>query len=118
MVFIMRDYIALDTTPYEAPCIQVGHELYRSIASMEAHLMKQQLEELLLTQYSDILVNIAITQCPHDYGSYYQLYVYFNSDNPQEVRQAYWLDENFPADWNHEQFKTLSDYCKNKGFSY
>jgi hypothetical protein len=28
--------------------------------------MKQQLEELLLTKYSDILVNITITQCPHD----------------------------------------------------
>lgn len=111
----MRDYLALDPTPYEEPCIQVGHELYRSIASMEANLMKTQLEELLLTKYSDILVNIAITQCPHDYGSYYQIYVYFDEESAE---QAYWLDDNFPAYWKIDHFNTLSEYCKKKGFTY
>jgi hypothetical protein len=111
----MRDYLSLDPTPYEEPCIQVGHELYRSIGSMEAHLMKDQLRELLLTKYSDILVNIAITQCPHDYGSYYQIYVYFDEESAE---QAYWLDDNFPAYWSTGRFLLLSDYCKKKGFTY
>jgi hypothetical protein len=114
----MRDYIEFETTPSDEPCVQVGHDLYRPIASMEAQLMKSQLEELLLTKYSDILINITITQCPHDFGTYYELRAYYDGDNEKQSEQAFFLDNNYPEEWSPDKKKILLDYCKNKGFSY
>jgi len=114
----MRDYLSFETTPYDEPCAQVGHELYRSIASMEAHLMKQQLEELLVLQYPTPSINLTISQCPHDYGTYYELRAYYDDNNKDQVDQAFYIEKHYPEKWNADKLKTLTDYCKNKGFSY
>jgi hypothetical protein len=114
----MRDYLSLETTPSDEPCVQIGHDLYRPIASMEAHLMQQQLEELLTLKFSDIIINLTISQCFHDFGTYYEIRAYYDRDNERQVEQAFFLDDNYPKEWSPDKKKTLLDYCSNKGFSY
>jgi hypothetical protein len=43
--------------------------------------------------------NFAIKSNPHDFGSYYEVVVYYNDDNEEAAEFAYMVERNLPETW-------------------
>lgn len=96
------DYLVLGSTPYDEPCAQVGSSNYRAATKLESEHFIKQLQSLLLSKFPDSELSIRSKGFPHDFGTYHEVVVYYNPNNADQCEQAFWLDENVPANWEPE----------------
>ena len=88
----MRDYLALGPVPAEEDCQQIGMSDYdgeKDTADLRRY--KAMLEE----RWPD--AHFAIKSFPHDFGSYREVVVYF--DTEQEDPIAFDIEANLPRTW-------------------
>jgi len=97
----MRDYIELGPTPAGESCAQVGADDYHEKAREEC----QRYKELLEATFPDPPQGsrFAIKSFPHDFGSYYEVVVWFDDDNEKSVDFAYKVERNLPETWEDVQ---------------
>lgn len=101
----MRDYIDLGPTPPLEECAQVGSHNYEQNAKRECQVFIAQLKR----QFPDLPVGVElkIKGFPHDFGTYYDVVVTYNTDDEQATRAAHMIDEQIPAYWDKEARKEL-----------
>lgn len=91
----MTDYIELGVTPCNESCCQVGRDNYSKYGLLEAREFKRMLEALYADKLD--LVTFRVKTCPHDFGSYYDVAIVYDTEEGMNV--AYEIEDSYPADW-------------------
>lgn len=93
----MRDYMTLGPTPCEESCAQVGADNYYADSKAECALFKQ----VLLNKFGKppLGARFAIKEFPHDFGSYREVTVVYETDVEDATNFAYDVEGDLPAEW-------------------
>lgn len=108
----MLDYYTLGPTPPEESCAQVGSDRYdyQHITRRECNARKHQLERAF-PELSNSKCFLRVKSFPHDFGAYWEVVVYFNEDNNEEVELANRIESDCPTRWDNEARRELGvDY--------
>ncbi len=100
----MIDYMEIGPTPSDESCAQVGSANYAQEALEETSRYMAG----LLHYFGPPPAGAAIVRqsCPHDLGSYYEVCVRFNDDNPPGAQYAYMIEGHAPPTWNQLENST------------
>jgi len=79
----MRDYITIGSSPNNEECVQVGSADYKNRMRTECNVYKRQLERT----YPG--VEFGIKGFEHDFGTYFEVVAYFDTENETEVDAAF-----------------------------
>lgn len=90
----MQDYMELGPTPAAEPCAQVGSDNYDVDAREECGRYKN----LLIERFGHP-ERFGIKRFPHDFGSYYEVVVYFDDDDQESLDFAINVEHNIPENW-------------------
>ena len=96
----MKDYFTLGPTPCDEPCAQVGEPNYRATALKECTRFIQLLREKFGSEPEGAW--LSAKAFPHDFGTYYEVVVYFNTDRQESVDYALRCEAEMPATWEGE----------------
>lgn len=105
----MKDYLSFDPAPCNEDCVQVSKtaEYYPAMKEQARRYVN------MLIKRFPFLTNaegptISIKACSHDYGTYIEVRVYFERNNPAQEEQAYFIENNLPATWTDDQVLTFT----------
>jgi hypothetical protein len=93
----MRDYITLGPTPADEPCAQVGEENYSQKARAECRRYIKVFREMFGPEPSGAY--LMTKGFDHDFGVYYEVVCYFNSEVPESIDYALRLEDEAPTTW-------------------
>jgi hypothetical protein len=100
-----RSTLSWGTTPADEDCAQVGTSNYQERAKKEAEIFIRQLER----QFGPPPEGAAfrIKSNPHDFGTYYEVALSFDDDNPRAAGYAFKVDEEQAAEWDAQAIQEL-----------
>lgn len=103
------EHISLGSSPYEETPVQLGTDDFTVRSHAELRAYRNQLQRLYKAAHNgDVCPAVLrIVAERHDFGTYYELNVYFDRDTADA---AYWLEENLPAKWDPEAVQELAAY--------
>jgi hypothetical protein len=104
----MLDYINLGSTPSDEDCAQVGSPDYQNRANKELDTYKAQLERMFPGWETHKNLKFKKMWFPHDFGSYGEIVITFDSDNELEAATAIEIEWNTPTSWDEEARKELN----------
>ena len=96
----MRDYFSIGPTPSEEDCAQVGQPDYRRKALEECQRYIELIRETLGPEPAG--AELAIKSFSHDFGSYYEVVIWFERDDAAAVAYAVRCEDDAPTTWNGE----------------
>lgn len=100
----MKDYLSLGAVPCNEDCVQVNRDAdYYPAMRAQAKVYKEQLERMFPEQPDGAY--LTVKTFPHDFGSYCEVCVVFDSDNEAACEYAYNLENNTPECWDEEARK-------------
>ena len=93
----MQDFFTLGSTPYEEPCACLGQLDYYEKVRPEC----RRFITLLRKTFGDEPpgARFAIKSFDHDFGLYYEVVVYFDTDDLDASHYAYRCEDELPATW-------------------
>lgn len=95
----MREYLTLGPTPCDELCAQVGDPDYHDRATLEV----RRYIDLLVKKFGDppggAYYTFGMKSFPHDYGSYWEAVIYYDTELPETVEFAFRVENNLPATW-------------------
>lgn len=96
----MRDYLTLGTTPTDEDCAQLGQPDYWERAKKEGRLYRKQ----LIRQFGEPqgTAHFVGKRFDHDFGTYIELCIVFDSDSEEETNYAYRVENELPENWDEE----------------
>jgi hypothetical protein len=96
----MRESLELGPTPCDEDCAQVGMEDYFAKARPEC----RRYIDLLVKKFGKPLgeAYFYIKSNPHEFGSYLEVAIKFNTNSREETAFAYHVESNLPAKWTDE----------------
>jgi len=97
----MKDYIELCSVPVEEPCAMIGADDYPKRARLECRAFIDQLERTFPGAIA-AGVYFRTRSNPHDFGTYYEVAVYFDDDDEEQAEWAYCIEENLPTHWDDD----------------
>ncbi len=97
----MRDYLELGPTPAEEDCVQVGTDDYLAKARVESKVWVDQLER----KYPDL--DFRLKSFPHDFGTYLEVVIMYDDDDPKEVKAVFRVEATLPRHWDKVAKKLL-----------
>ena len=98
MMLTNLEYIELGPSPAGEDCVQVGEQNYGQNARKECERYVSLLEEMFPTDNHNNFFEIM--SFPHDFGTYYEVVVYFNPTDTKSVDFAFNVESNLPEEWN------------------
>lgn len=91
----VNEWLEIGPTPSEESCQQVGTADYNAeLALKECKTYKDQLQR----EYPN--ARLGIKKFPHDFGSYYEVVVYFDPKNEDETELAFDVENNASPYWD------------------
>ena len=109
----MKDELSIGSTPAAESCEQVGMPSYnRAKAIAECELFAQQLRREFGEEPEG--ARIFVKSNSHDFGSYHEVNVRFDDDNPAAIEYAFNIEANTPEYWDATA-KTLVDKMSTHG---
>lgn len=107
----MRDQFELATTvPHNEPCVQLGAENYPEWSRLEAKALRDQIYRQLGQPPAG--TGIKIISCSHDFGSYLDLAVVYNTDSEESEEWMLKVESELPEEWDEE----AKAYLKENGY--
>lgn len=103
-----KERLEIGSSPSDEKCAQVGSDNYKERVIKELTQYKRMCLNLINSQFENIQIDLRTKSFPHDFGSYYELCVYFDPNVEESVEQAFWLEENVPQNWDDEAKTNLS----------
>lgn len=95
----MRETLELCCTPVSENCQQVGTAGYdHQKARQECEAFRRQLRRQFGEEPEG--ASLVIKSNPHDFGTYLEVAVKFDSDNEEAAEYAYKLEEELPEKWD------------------
>lgn len=106
----MTDELSIGPTPIDGPCIQVGHPEYRKWARIECRAFINQLDRMIGKEFDGIRVVFRVKSSQHDFGTYHEVYAYYDPDDKDQVAQAFYAESHTPEEWDDEARKELESF--------
>jgi hypothetical protein len=102
----MRDYLSIGSVPAGEDCVQVGTKDYCERAKKECRAFAGQ----LLRRFGEppTGVSFAVKGFPHDFGTYYEVVVYFDDKIKAAIEYAFRVENNMPEYWDETAKKELA----------
>lgn len=90
---------------------------YRTLCKLELSLYKQQLREEILLKWpkNGCLVRFKTTSNPHDFGTYHEIDVMYDSIDSISVEQAYYCEGHASTTWTDERRTTINNFRESLG---
>lgn len=99
-IIFMRDYLSLGSSPTEEPCVSVSSNGdYVIEMKKECSRFKKMLEEIFVDRPENC--SFAAKAFPHDFGTYYEVVIYYDDSNENEGNFAFFVEENIPDFWEN-----------------
>lgn len=97
----------LSSTPCDEKCAQVGTPNYTEMAKKECRAYINQ----LIREFGEPPENtyIKIKGCPHDFGTYYEVIISFDTSSVSSTKYAYNMENNTPLNWDKEALIELTN---------
>jgi len=102
----MREYMEIGSTPNGENCAQVGSENYMNLATMEMDTYIR-LMERLFPEASSKNINFKKKWFDHDFGSYGEVCMFWNSEDEEANNYVYEIDRNLPESWDKVAMEEL-----------
>jgi hypothetical protein len=93
----MKEYLELGSAPADEDCIQVGDNDYVPAMLKDCKRYKEQLTKQFLNIPDSC--SFSIKQFPHDFGSYYEVVIYYDPNIPASIDFAFNVENNLPNNW-------------------
>jgi len=104
----VRDYLDLAcTTPYDEPCIQVGHPNSIKWGKLEARTFRDQLIREIGEPPEGAQFKIVVN--PHDFGSYVSLAIFYETDKEEATRYAFDAESADVIHWDTSSQEKLRE---------
>jgi hypothetical protein len=102
----MKETISLSPVPVGEDCAQLGEPNYSTRARKECAAFAQQ----IMREHGQppAGATLKITHNPHDFGTYLDLVVVFDSDSEEAAEWAYAVEATLPENWDEEALKELA----------
>ncbi len=108
----MKAKLSLGSCPYGQACPQVGANDYDydTRAQVECSAYANQLRRCFAAAFPDqeLLVKVVTLACPHDFGTYYEVFGIIDDSNKLANEQLAWFDGNSPEFWDSEALDELA----------
>lgn len=107
----MRDFLMIGSTPFEEDCAQVGSPDYTERARLECSVFKDQILRHYPFPENENVCDVRIKANSHDFGTYYEVAVYYDPDHEPDVEWAFSVegdDKGVLATWDDESLKVLN----------
>lgn len=95
----MREYITLGATPCEEECAQVGDPDYDDKSFVESYRYIALLRKLFGDPPCGPRYNFGVKGFPHDFGTYHEVVVWYDTELQETVDFAFRVENNLPATW-------------------
>ncbi len=96
----------IGSTPYDENCAQVGTANYHERANKELTAYSNQLNRIFSDAASKGIV-FKEKWFDHDFGSYGEICMHWNTDNEVADVYAYEIERSLPSNWDEEAKKEL-----------
>ena len=93
----MKDYLTIGSTPANEDCFPAGHPLARA----ETRIYRDQLAREFPT------ADLRVKGFPHDFGTYHEVVVVYNTDDEQSIETAYAVESDANGEWDPIAVKEL-----------
>jgi hypothetical protein len=93
-----RDYIDIGSAPAYEDCAQVGSPDYAQRARAECNRFIDLIRRVVGPEPEG--ARLAVKSNPHDFGPYYEVVCYYDTDNEEASRYAYRCEGEAPATWD------------------
>ena len=93
----LMQYLSLGSTPAAEDCIQVSstHDYLPDMTNQ-----CQRYKEMLIAKFTNCdKVNFKIKSFEHDFGTYKEVVVEYDSCNSEATEQAFFIENNLPENW-------------------
>ena len=104
-LFAEFDEVSLGSTPSAEECAQVGTNDYHELTKMEIRAYANQIKRMFPNMPQG--VSLKIQKNPHDFGTYHELAIKFESDNEEASNFAYDIENNTPENWDEQARQEL-----------
>ena len=94
----MRDYFSIGPTPSEEDCAQVGQPDYRRKALEECTRFITLIRNTLGPEPAG--AELAVKSFPHDFGTYYEVVIWFERDGGEAIAYAERCEDDAPRTWD------------------
>ena len=101
----MSDRLEIGATPYGENCAQVGSDDYHERAKKECAAFRNQLIRMFGEPPNG--ARVVVTSSPHDYGTYHEIAVRYDSNLPAALEYALKLEGECPEHWDSEARREL-----------
>lgn len=95
----MREYMEIGATPYGEDCAQVGSDGYRNRAENEMDTYIR-LMERIFPEALNKNINFKKKWFDHDFGTYGEVCMFWNSEDEDASNHVYEIDKNLPENWD------------------
>ena len=93
-----RDYIDIGSSPAYEECAQVGSPDYAQRAREECNQFIDLIRRVMGPEPEG--ARLAVKSNPHDFGTYYEVVCYFDTDNEEASNYAYRCEGEAPSTWD------------------
>lgn len=100
------EYIEIGSTPYDEDCAQVGTYNYRELAKKEMDVFIDQLNRRF-PEAEEKGIRFKVKWFSHEFGSYGEVCMYWDMDDPIADEYVYVIDKSTPSNWDEEALKEL-----------
>lgn len=92
----MLDYVNIGSVPSGEDCEQLGPDYDAQKARKESQIFAKQLRR----QFPD--ADFKVKSFFHDFGTYFEVVAFFDSENEESVDAAFKAENNMPEFWDDE----------------
>lgn len=97
----MLEYIDLASCPIDEPCVCVNPDTnYIEPMRNECKRFRDLLYEVF-PWVGEVGIEFVVKSCSHDFGTYYEVYACYSSDNDEAMDLAYFIQDNLPLKWTN-----------------
>ncbi|RLG67554.1 MAG: hypothetical protein DRO11_09995 [Methanobacteriota archaeon] len=102
----MFDYIEIGPAPADESCAQVGDPDYSEKALKECRRFIKLIRSKLGPEPEG--AELRVKSFSHDFGRYYEVVCYYDSDNEEAMEYAFRCEREAPTTWDEKETTTPS----------
>lgn len=96
------DYMEIGSSPSDEDCAQLGSDNYDKLSRIELNAYVHQLERMFPYVKNSDSLKFAVKRFNHDFGTYAEVVIYFDTANEFEYNCAIDIEHNLPMNWDEE----------------
>lgn len=100
-----RDFLVIGGSPCFEDCAQTGSDDYYQRSLVELKAFIAQLRRKFGPEPGN--ARLCSKAFPHDFGTYYEVVIYYDADDEEQVEYAFKLESETPEYWDEEARKVI-----------